>query len=81
MGITFAGLIESRRKVVETRARKHYLERMSRIDGHQKDELPARLRDLAERLRPSYDTRPVGRAEWDAACGDETPAVAPGQTP
>jgi hypothetical protein len=43
-------------------------ERVGRIVG---DELPARLGDLAQRLRASYDTRPVGRAEWDAASGDE----------
>ncbi|MEJ0070863.1 MAG: type II toxin-antitoxin system VapB family antitoxin [Pseudomonadota bacterium] len=35
------------------------------------DDLPARLNDLAQRLRDSYDTRLVSRAEWDAASGDE----------
>jgi antitoxin VapB len=30
-----------------------------------------RITALAERLRVDYDTRPVTRAEWDAACGDE----------
>jgi antitoxin VapB len=34
-------------------------------------ELPARLSTFAKRLRASYDTRPVSRAEWDAASGDE----------
>jgi len=77
MGITCPGLVDSRRKVVETRAQRAYLESMSRIDGHQEDDLPTRLRDLAERLRASYDTRPVSPAEWDAACGDGTPAPAP----
>jgi antitoxin VapB len=33
--------------------------------------LPARLAALSERLRTVYDTRPVTRAEWDAASGDE----------
>ena len=32
--------------------------------------LPERLSADAERLRAGYDTRPVSRAEWDAACGD-----------
>lgn len=26
---------------------------------------------LAEQMRTSYDTRPVSRAEWDAAAGEE----------
>jgi antitoxin VapB len=34
-------------------------------------DLPARLGALAQRLRASYDTRPVSRAEWDAASGDD----------
>jgi antitoxin VapB len=34
-------------------------------------DLPAQLGDLAQRLRAAYDTRPVSRAEWDAASGDE----------
>jgi antitoxin VapB len=34
-------------------------------------DLPARLADLARRLRPLYDTRPVSRAEWDVASGDD----------
>jgi antitoxin VapB len=33
--------------------------------------LPARLMAFAERIRSEYDTRPVTRAEWDAASGDE----------
>lgn len=31
----------------------------------------ARLTALAGRLRVNYDTRPVTRQEWDAACEDE----------
>jgi antitoxin VapB len=34
-------------------------------------DLPARLAALSERLRAAYDTRPVSRPEWDAACGEE----------
>ncbi len=34
-------------------------------------DLPGRLTALAERLRPAYDTRPITRAEWDAASGDD----------
>jgi antitoxin VapB len=34
-------------------------------------DLPARLAALSQRLRAAYDTRPVGRAEWDAACSEE----------
>jgi antitoxin VapB len=34
-------------------------------------DLPGRLEVLAQRLRKSYNTRPVSRAEWDAASGDE----------
>ena len=30
-----------------------------------------RLAELARRLRPLYDTRPVTREEWDAASGDQ----------
>ncbi|WP_158926471.1 type II toxin-antitoxin system VapB family antitoxin [Acidisphaera sp. S103] len=32
--------------------------------------LPARLTALSSQLRPTYDTRPVSRQEWDAATGD-----------
>jgi antitoxin VapB len=31
----------------------------------------ARLAALSERMRTAYDTRPVSKAEWDAASGDE----------
>ena len=33
--------------------------------------LPDRLAALSSKLRVRYDTRPVGRGEWDAASGDE----------
>lgn len=33
-------------------------------------DLAGRLNNLARQLRSSYDTRPVSRAEWDAASGD-----------
>ena len=35
------------------------------------DDLAKRLTALAARIAPHYDTRPVTRDEWDAACGDE----------
>jgi antitoxin VapB len=34
------------------------------------DNLPQRLLELAGKLRKRYDTRPVTKAEWDAAAGD-----------
>ncbi len=34
--------------------------------------LPARLAALSGQLRGAYDTRPVSRAEWDAAVGDDS---------
>jgi antitoxin VapB len=34
-------------------------------------ELPARLDALSQRLRAEYDTRPVSRAEWDEASGED----------
>jgi antitoxin VapB len=43
-------------------------ERARRLGG---DDLQIRLNDLVQRLRTAYDTRPVSRAEWDAASGDE----------
>lgn len=43
-------------------------ERTKRLAG---DEFTARVLALARRLRTSYDTRPVSKAEWDAASGDE----------
>lgn len=35
--------------------------------------LPARLAALSGELRAAYDTRPVSRAEWDVAAGDDAP--------
>jgi antitoxin VapB len=35
------------------------------------EDLTMRLADFARRLRSHYDTRPVTRAEWNAASGDE----------
>ena len=35
------------------------------------DNLPERLLRLARKLRAPYDTRPITKAEWDAAAGDE----------
>ncbi len=48
-------------------------ERLSREEARRAaaETLPARLAALSERLRGSYDTRPVSREEWDAAAGDE----------
>ena len=48
-------------------------ERLSREEARRAavKSLPARLTALCERLRDSYDTRPVGREEWDAAAGEE----------
>jgi antitoxin VapB len=34
-------------------------------------ELPARLTALSRRLRADYDMRPVSRAEWDEASGED----------
>jgi antitoxin VapB len=34
-------------------------------------EVRARVAALSERIRANYDTRPVSKAEWDAASGDE----------
>jgi hypothetical protein len=34
-------------------------------------DLPAQLAALSPCLRAAYDTRPINRAEWDAACGAE----------
>ena len=47
-------------------------ERLDRERGrHMADtDLPVRLAALSERLRRSYDTRPVSREEWDAASGE-----------
>jgi antitoxin VapB len=34
-------------------------------------ELPARLAALSRRVSADYDTRPVSRAEWDEASGED----------
>jgi antitoxin VapB len=34
-------------------------------------DLPARIAAFSLRVRDVYDTRPVTKAEWDAASGDE----------
>jgi antitoxin VapB len=31
----------------------------------------ARVAALSERMRATYDTRPIGKDEWDAASGDD----------
>ena len=33
--------------------------------------LPERLDNLVRRFKADFDTRPVSRAEWDAASGDD----------
>ncbi len=47
-------------------------ERLARERAHRTadKDLPARLAVLSQNLRAAYDTRPVSRAEWDAACGE-----------
>jgi len=35
------------------------------------NDLPARLEALSRRFRAEYDARPVTKAEWDAASGDD----------
>jgi len=34
-------------------------------------DLPTRIAAFSRRIRDGYDTRPVTKAEWDAASGDE----------
>lgn len=48
-------------------------ERVSREEARRTaaKDLPARLTAFADGVRGSYDTRPVSRAEWNAASGDE----------
>lgn len=47
-------------------------ERLARERARRQDAstVAARVATLAEQLRTAYDTRPVSRAEWDAAAGD-----------
>ena len=53
-----------------TTALRERLER-ERARRAETDDLPERLLGLAKELRARYDTRPVTRAEWDAAAGDD----------
>ena len=48
-------------------------ERLTREQARRKadEDLPARIAALSRRFRAEYDTRPVTKAEWDAASGDE----------
>ena len=48
-------------------------ERLSREEARRASskDLPARLAAFAEQVRGAYDTRPVSKAEWDVATGDE----------
>jgi antitoxin VapB len=34
-------------------------------------DLPARIKHFSDRVRAGFDTRPVSRAEWEWASGDE----------
>lgn len=52
-------------------------ERLDRERGRHAADLPKRIAAFTARMRPRLDTRPVSRAEWDAACDD--PLLAPGQ--
>lgn len=47
-------------------------ERLSREEARRSaaKALPARVAAVAARMRGAYDTRPVGKAEWDAGSGD-----------
>ena len=49
-------------------------ERLSREEARRSamKDLPARVTAVAARIRDAYDTRPVSKAEWGAASGDET---------
>jgi antitoxin VapB len=48
-------------------------ERLDREHDRRKvsETLPARLEALARRFRAEFDARPVTKAEWDEASGDE----------
>lgn len=48
-------------------------ERLARERARRKADagLAARVEQLADRLRPAYDTSPVRPEEWDAAAGDD----------
>lgn len=45
-------------------------ERLERERGKAAASLPTRIKAFTARVRPLLDTRPVTRAEWDAACDD-----------
>ncbi len=53
-----------------TKALAERLER-ERVAREPDKDLPARIKAFAERIRSQYDTRPVTKAEWDWASGDE----------
>jgi antitoxin VapB len=59
---------ESMTEVVTTALRERLARERARRAADK--DLPARLAALAQQLRTAYDTRPVTKAEWDAACGD-----------
>ena len=48
-------------------------ERLARERARREDaaDLPSRIAAFSRRIRAAYDTRPVTKAEWDAASGDE----------
>lgn len=48
-------------------------ERLERETARRKTgaDLPSRLAAVVDRFIGDYDTRPVSRAEWDAASGEE----------
>lgn len=41
-----------------------------RARRNSQEDYVARVREAAARLRVHYDTRPVGKAEWDEVSGD-----------
>jgi hypothetical protein len=53
------------------RAEREHLPREEVRRAAAKD-LPARVAAVAGRIRGANDTRPVDKAEWDAASGDQT---------
>lgn len=59
---------ESVSEAVTTTSREHLMREEARRKAD--EDLPERSSAYAERLRAEYDTRPISRAEWDAACGE-----------
>jgi antitoxin VapB len=53
-----------------TTALKERLER-ERAARSRRTNLAERLEAFADSIRDHYDTRPITKAEWDWACGDE----------